>query len=639
MMFNNTIHPLVARTKILVSIIIFFIIVLFFSSSFMLYSHIRNADAVERESNYNNYTDELVSATEDILTETYMYIATGETAYYDRYIEEVYTNKTREKAVKKLLDLGVTTEEKKLLSQTLELSNNLVATDMAAFELLEDKKEEEAKELIFNDYNEDIRQEITDNYDTIYQVVNDRKQAETTQTFKVVKMSYVINVIVVVIIIIASVLLLRTFYQLREESDTDSLTGFYNRNRYKEKIKATINENPEKFGALLYCDIDNFKFINDRFGHQDGDKYITEVSNRLRSFEGETSILARPSGDEFVVYIHGFDSREQLEEIIDSKLREARNAYFKTSSLVEEKIRFSAGVAVYPTDTKDVEMLLEFSDYSLMKMKRSSKGETAYYEKNNFEKSNYAIANRGYVDDLIEKETLDFAMQPIVDARTYDIYAYEALMRPQDNVIKTPYLLLQLAKEETKLGKIERLVFKKVLEKVNNNIDLLQNKLVFINSIADQLLSKEELDIFEEQYPGIFKNIVVEVTEQEYVGEELIKMKVDMLRTFGARIALDDYGAGYSNEFTLLSGLYDIIKIDMKLIRDIDIDVKRQEIVKSIIRVAELNNCKVLAEGVETEQEVEILKHLGVDYFQGYYFGKPDLEIKPLSDDILKRIV
>ncbi len=128
--------------------------------------------------------------------------------------------------------------------------------------------------------------------------------------------------------------------------------------------------------------------------------------------------------------------------------------------------------------------------------------------------------------------------------------------------------------------------------------------------------------------------MVVEVTEQEYVDEETIKSKVSILRENGILVALDDYGSGYSNEFTLLSGLYDIVKIDMKLIRGIDKDLKRQEILKSIIRVSEYNNYKIVAEGVETKDEVKILRDLGVHYLQGYYFGKPSLEIKGIDESV-----
>lgn len=637
-MLNNKDTYLISKIKYLIVIIVLFLVVLLCSSTFMLYSNIDNSKTMQREELYKLYANQLLDATEYLTNEAYKYVATGDDIYYVNYINEIDNIKRRENAVKSLLELGVTEDERKLISETLDLSNYLIQTDYAVFNLMAMEKDEEARELIFGEYCEALRQKILGNYKTLTNDINLKMQLETSNTFRVSEISYMINVIVVFSTIVASILLLICFYKLRDESDTDQMTGLQNRNKYKEKIKNIIGANPDKFGALIYCDIDNLKFINDCYGHKDGDKYIYEVSNKLRVFDDDNALLARPSGDEFVVYIHGFESQEDVQNAITSKFGELKNSYFTTSLNTKEKVRFSTGVAFYPTDSTDVESLLQYSDYAMINMKKTSKGEVGYYEKDNFDRSTFNFVNRGYLDELLDKEMIDFAMQPIVDANTYEIYGYEALMRPQYGVINTPYLLLQLAKDEAKLDKIERLVFKKVLEKIDRNQDKLKNRLVFINSIADQILTKNELDNLNNKYPNIFEKIIVEVTEQEYVGEELIKVKTDTLREYVTSIALDDYGAGYSNEFTLLSGIYDIVKIDMKLVRDIDIDPKRQEILHSIIKVAEYANYKVLAEGVETESEVKILKELGVNYFQGYYFGKPDLEIKELNKDVLEKI-
>lgn len=628
----------VSNTKHLLISIITIIIVLLFSSTFMMIANFNNTSTLERESNYKNYLNELTNANNLLVNEANKYVTTGDEIYYNNYIEELYTTKTREQAVKNLLDLGVTSEEEEIITQTLENSNYLALTYIAAFDLISAGNYEGAQELIFSNYCNSIREKVSDSYQILNDGISERLDKETKNTIRTSIVSYVINLIIVIAVIILSVMLFMNFYTLRDNADVDQLTGLQNRNKYKEKINALIDKQPDKYGALIYCDIDNLRFINERYGLNDGDKYIVGMANSLKVFEDVSSVLARPSGDEFVIYLHDFNSKKQIMDYIYSKLKEAKNSYFITSKGVEEKVRFSAGVSIYPADSNEVDYLLNFADYALQNMKKTSKGEVGYYDKKKFDNSTFLLKNKGYLDELIENERLDFALQPIVDARTYEIYAYEALMRPQTEMIDTPFLLLQLAKSESKLDKIERLVIKKVLEKISKNTDKLKDCLVFINSIADQVLSKEELENYKNQYPDLLENVIVEVTEQEYVGESLLKAKTDTLRQFVSGIALDDYGSGYSNEFTLLSGIYDIIKIDMQLIRDIDIDPKRQEIVKSILKVAEYNKYKVLAEGVETENEVKILLNLGVDYFQGYYFGKPDLEVKPLSAEVLEKI-
>lgn len=628
----------VSNTKHLLIAIITIIIVLLCSSTFMMIANFNNTSTLERESNYKKYLNELTNANNLLVNEANKYVTTGDEIYYNNYIEELYTTKTREQAVKNLLELGVTSEEEEIITQTLENSNYLALTYIAAFDLITAGNYEGAQELIFSNYCNSIREKVSANYQILNDGISERLDTETKNTIRISIVSYVINLIIVIAVIILSVMLFMNFYTLRDNADVDQLTGLQNRNKYKEKINALIDKQPDKYGALIYCDIDNLRFINERYGLNDGDKYIVGMANSLKVFEDVSSVLARPSGDEFVIYLHDFNSKKQIMDYIYSKLKEAKNSYFITSKGVEEKVRFSAGVSIYPADSNEVDYLLNFADYALQNMKKTSKGEVGYYDKKKFDNSTFLLKNKGYLDELIENERLDFALQPIVDARTYEIYAYEALMRPQTEMIDTPFLLLQLAKSESKLDKIERLVIKKVLEKISKNSDKLKDCLVFINSIADQVLSKEELENYKTQYPDLLENVIVEVTEQEYVGESLLKAKTDTLRQFVSGIALDDYGSGYSNEFTLLSGIYDIIKIDMQLIRDIDIDPKRQEIVKSILKVAEYNKYKVLAEGVETENEVKILMNLGVDYFQGYYFGKPDLEVKPLSAEVLEKI-
>ncbi len=637
-MFRHTDVDVITRTKILIAIIIVFVTILLFSSIFMLYATINSVTASQKEDSYNTYTNELLDASSYLSNQAYKYVLTGDKVYYDNYIEELEENKRREKAVIELFALGITRQEQDDISKVLEESNYLTEIEMSAFELMDMYKEEEAKALILDDYYQTLKQNIELEYKEFMEKLTYSRELESKHTYEMAILSFVINICVVIVTAIAAIYLLINFYRLRDESDIDQMTRLQNRNRYKEKINAIIKDNANKMGALIFCDIDNLKFINEHYSYKDGDKYIIEVANKLRIFEDNYSVLARPSGDEFVIFIYGFDDLDKMKNYIELKIGEIKSKKFVTSSGIEEKIRFSTGVSTFPLDAVDANHLIRYADFAMNGMKTTSKGELAYFDKVEFDRSIFLISNRGYLDEFLEKELLDFAMQPIVDAKTFEIIAYEALMRPQVDIINTPYLVLQLAKEESKLDKIEKLVMKKVLEKVHINHKKLGNRKVFVNSIADQCLSTEDIEQLYYKYPDEISKLVVEVTEQEYVSESVIKEKIESIRKVGCGIALDDYGAGYSNEFTLLGGLYDIIKIDMNLIRDIDVDLKRQEILKSIIKVSDYSGYKVLAEGVETENEVRVLMDLGVDYFQGYYFGKPNLEIKELSDDVLEKI-
>lgn len=633
---KNKVKSFEANTKLLSGIVFMLVIILLFSIAFMFTMIINGVKAVNRERTYRINTINLLETTDYLAYQVYNYVGTGDTIFFDNYINEIENVHQKEISSDNLLKLGVTSEEENIIKGTLEISYELEELDKEIYDLYTSGFVFEAQKLAFSDEYNNLKQEITSNYNFLKDGIDTRIDYESNKMIKATIFSLILALIVSFGAVGSTIALLLSFNKIREESDIDQLTGLQNRNKYKEKIAKIIKDDPEKYGALIFCDIDNLKFINDCYGHSNGDRYIYSTANSLMGFSEYKSMLSRPSGDEFIIYIHGFNSKEELCNVISEKLNIARNSYFTTTLHIEEKIRFSTGIAIYPSDSKDVEELIKFSDYAMFKMKKSSKGEIAYYDRHTIDRGTFLIRNQGYLDEFLEKELIDFAMQPIVDANTFEIYGYEALMRPKINIISSPFLLLELAKEESKLDKIERLVFKKIFEKINDNIEKLANYKIFINSIADQILSEDELRVFIQQNNEILKSVVVEVTEQEYADEDILKIKHDMFTKHGALLALDDYGSGYSNEFSLLSGVYDIIKIDMKIIRNIDTDIKRQEIVKSLVKVAQINNYKVLAEGVETVNEVKILQDLGIHYMQGFFFGKPDLEIKDINENVFE---
>ncbi len=623
-------------SKFLVVLVLIMVVILLISTALMFGQAVKVTDSLERERTYRQYANELIETTEYFTDRVYHYVATGDEKYYDDYFKELNEVQSRENAVNGLLQLGVTQEEQDLITKTFDISNQAAAMEIAAFELVKAGNKAEALNLIFSEEYENYKSQIHENYNALKLGIEERVNDDVQRVVVVTKRTFFVSAIVGFGTTTAIILLLFTLFRINKESNIDHLTGLQNRNRYKESIAELIDTEPKKLGALLFCDIDNLKFINDCYGHYSGDRYIQATANVLKDFGEYPSVIARPSGDEFIVYIHGFDSKEEIIEIVDEKMKKAKNSYFTTSLHIEEKVRFSTGIAIYPTDTENVDDLIKYADYTMYKMKKNSKGEVAYYDNSTIDKTLFLAKNSGFLDEFLEKELLDFAMQPMVDAKTFKVIGYEALMRPQSDIISTPYLLLELAKAESKLDKIERLVMKKAFEKINENKETLKNYKIFINSIANQSLTKEEFKIYVELYPDILRNIVIEVTEQVTCDYDMLQIKTNMFKSVGALLAIDDFGAGYSNENSLLTNDYDIIKVDMNIIRNIDTDVRRQQIVRSMIDFSDTNNYKILAEGVETESEVKILRELGIHYMQGFFFGKPDIEIKGISDGALK---
>ncbi len=618
-------------SKFLVVTIVGLILLLLISSTLLSAKIIKDEVEIRQERKRMDYVTELKDTSDFLTYKVQNYVVTGDKEYLDEYMYELEVNKTIEKDVDALYNLGITAYEQDKINESIDLSNDLAEIEMKAFELVEKGDLKGAQNLVYSYEYSSYKNEIYENYEILKTGIADRIEYQNEDILLVTRLAFFIAIFVGIGTAVATVLLLFTIYRIKRESDIDTLTGLQNRNRYTENIEKLIEKNPSKFGALIYCDIDNLKFINDCYGHTNGDRYIQATASVIKEFSKYDSVIARPSGDEFIAYIHGFESKEKIIEIINSKMNIMKNSYFVTTLHIEEKIRFSTGISIYPSDSESVDELIKFADYAMFKMKKNSKGEIAYYDKTTLNKTMFFARNSGVLDDFLEMELLDFALQPIVYADTFEIYGYEALMRPNLDLISSPFLLLELAKHDSKMDKLERLCLKKAIEKIEKNKETFKKYKMFINSIADQVLSDK---IFEEcvgSHSDVLKNVVVEITEQQYVDEEVVKTKIDKFKEYGALIALDDYGSGYSNEYSLLSGMYDIIKIDRSIIKDVDTDLKRQEIVKSLIRVSKINGYKVLAEGIETEEEVSTLQSLGVNFMQGYFFGKAELEVQGIQ--------
>lgn len=228
--------------------------------------------------------------------------------------------------------------------------------------------------------------------------------------------------------------------------------------------------------------------------------------------------------------------------------------------------------------------------------------------------------------------------QPIVDARTGEIFAYEALMRPSTENIKTPMELLALARSQSKLQQVERLTMFKSMEAFTKT-NLVNNEAkIFINSIANQHLTLEESREFEKSYGKYMKRVVIEFTEEEHEEKDRLKKKQEMIENWGAQIALDDFGEGYSNDSRLLKLEPDYVKIDYSLITGIHQDARKRSLVKNILRFTKHHGIKVVAEGVECREELRELISQGVDYIQGFYTGRPSYSPGETADEVKKEI-
>ncbi len=235
------------------------------------------------------------------------------------------------------------------------------------------------------------------------------------------------------------------------------------------------------------------------------------------------------------------------------------------------------------------------------------------------------ISNKwDHFQKLLEHNLFQYHFQPIVDARTGEIFAYEALMRTDpDTIDLSPMEILDLAAKEGRLYNIERYTFYNTLQLMKENKELFQNKKLFLNSISNHQLTDIDFEELYHNYSLLFRNVVMEIKETTLLNKDGLKLIQKRLQETGCQLALDDYGTKYSKESNLLNYNPNYIKIDRSILHSIHANSKKQFISTSLINFAAQNNIKIIAEGIETYEEFEYAVSLGVDYLQGYYISRP----------------
>lgn len=423
------------------------------------------------------------------------------------------------------------------------------------------------------------------------------------------------------------------------ERDYDSLSRLYNRRAFERELTALFTA-PEGLGhaALVMFDLDNLKYLNDTYGHDCGDQYITAFSSLLSGGTPPHCVTARRSGDEFYAFYYGYDSREALHGDIDTLYRAIRASSLTLPSGLAYRMRASGGVAYYPDDARSYDDLIRYADFAMYNVKHTAKGNLQDFDAAQYRDNAVLLHGQDALDRLLDHEQVQYAFQPIVDVHSCKIYGYEMLMRSLVPELPSVDDVLRLARTYSKLPQIEHLTLFKGMETFAHFAEagkLAPNSYVFLNSIASQRMSAADEALFYEQYSQYYRQLVLEITENDPYDAETARAKIDHLRALGARIALDDYGSGYNSDAVLLFLTPEIVKIDLSIVRGIDKDPNRQSVLEYLVSFAKSRNILVLAEGVETIDELQYVVTHGADLLQGYYLARPAIEPQPIAPQIL----
>ncbi len=416
--------------------------------------------------------------------------------------------------------------------------------------------------------------------------------------------------------------------KIEYERDYDVLTDLYNRRAFQHNAGEILSDPARrKISALIMWDIDNLKYINDTYGHLVGDGYICAFAELLRGFDAQRSITARRSGDEFYAFLYGFDSREALEEEIRCVWQKLQSAKWGLPDGGYMRIRVSAGVAWHSQDAQTLDELIKYADFAMYDVKHTTKGHLKDFDMEVYQRNSVLVNGTEALNQLLEQRLLHYALQPIFQGSDGEIYGYEMLMRPDMRELPTVGEVLKLAEAQSKLGEVEEITLFHAMETFATFMEegaIDENAKVFVNSLGGQMLSPALRDDFEEQYSDYLAHMVLELTEDQPTSADSVREKIDYARAWGAMIALDDYGTGYSNEASLIRFAPDIVKVDISIISHIDTDPDKQDVLLNLLNYARARGMIVLAEGVETEAELRKLMEYGVDLYQGYFLGRPE---------------
>ena len=436
----------------------------------------------------------------------------------------------------------------------------------------------------------------------------------------------------------------RTIIQLhaddvRQMAFFDTLTGLPNRWNFKNNLQRLISraKKDKRRIGLLYIDLDNFKQVNDQFGHEAGDRLLLEFSERLwevirpsdQLFKPNKDSLARLAGDEFVVILPDMKKPQDASKAAERILRVFDNGFDVDG--ISHNVYASIGIAVYPDDAVEPATLLQNADAAMYDAKNNGRNCYRFFTKD----IAMALQQRQKIEKglrvALSESQFSLVYMPIFDCKDNAIVAVEALLRCQSEELKGigPDDFIPVAESTGLIKEIDLWVIDNAL----NALTQLQSSCAFEGKMC---INVSGVELNNENFPSqvkalLLKNNVsperveLEITETAFVAGDMTCLEtLKALNELGVSLALDDFGTGYTAFSQLIHYPANCLKIDRSFVNDLfSASESRSKMVMIIQNLAKLYSLRVIAEGVETEEQLAYLKSLGCDWAQGYYLSRP----------------
>ena len=418
--------------------------------------------------------------------------------------------------------------------------------------------------------------------------------------------------------------------ELRHMATHDSLTGLPNRTLFMELLEYTVegSKRNNKLHAILFLDLDRFKNINDSLGHLIGDMLLQEVAARLSLCVRGSDSVARLGGDEFTILLYNID-KPDVAATVSAKIISTLSEPFKLAQH-EIVITPSIGIVIFPEHGEDSQTLLRNADTAMYHAKSNGRNNFKYFRDDMNERVTERLQIESALRRSIENKEMMLYYQPKVDLVSGDVIGAEALVRwnhPEKGFVR-PDIFIPISEETGLILPLGEQILDMAFEqtriwssmgilpgKIAVNLSAFQFQQDDLLECIDQLLAKHELS------PDYIELEITEGAVLENV-EKLIQTMHDF-KARGLHLAIDDFGTGYSSLSYLKRFPLDTLKIDMSFIRDMASSQQDRNMVASIINLAQNFDLQVVAEGVETFEQSNILKTMGCDVLQGYLFSKP----------------
>jgi diguanylate cyclase (GGDEF)-like protein len=419
--------------------------------------------------------------------------------------------------------------------------------------------------------------------------------------------------------------------QLNALTYYDSTTNIPNRNMVFNHMEKLIRGNaiPEQGFAVLIFDIDDFKLINNRYGHRIGDQVLKLMANRLKENIEKDDFFGRFGGDEFILFVQHTNDRERLEAYA-RKLQEVIKSSLMLGDLTFV-INSSVGATLYPNDTTDYNKIFQYAETALMTAKQEKKHGLMFFDQGMENMLKEKIRFSTALKNSIANGELYVMYQPQFEIAPKRIRGFEVLARWESPVFGqvSPLKFIAEAEECDFIHELGEWVLRTACQRI---VDIKKSYNCQEGSLS---INISPLQLKEPYFLKMVKDVMqeydIEGKELEFEITESIFMKptqkildvLHILRSMGIRIALDDFGTGYSSLNYLQKLPVDILKIDKTFIDNIESDSVKLKMVGNIVKMAHDMNYRVIAEGVEHMQQVSLLDNYRCDYIQGYIWGKP----------------